>query len=48
MNALRRFWDSTIGKKIVMAVRGPIGGGVVVGHMLGKPQGVLGPGKLNA
>ena len=48
MNALRRFWDSTIGKKIVMAVTGLVGVGFVVGHMLGNLQVFLGPGKFNA
>jgi len=48
VNALRRFWDSTIGKKIVMAVTGLIGIGFVVGHMLGNLQVFLGPGKFNA
>jgi succinate dehydrogenase / fumarate reductase cytochrome b subunit len=48
VNALRRFWDSTIGKKIVMAVTGLIGVGFVVGHMLGNLQVFLGPAKFNA
>jgi succinate dehydrogenase / fumarate reductase cytochrome b subunit len=48
VNALRRFWDSTIGKKIVMAVTGLIGVGFVIGHMLGNLQVFLGPGKFNA
>ncbi|HEV3485428.1 MAG TPA: hypothetical protein VG106_08475 [Vicinamibacterales bacterium] len=48
MNALRRFWGSTIGKKVVMAVTGLIGVGFVVGHMLGNLQVFLGPAKFNA
>lgn len=36
MTWLRNFWDSTIGKKIVMAVTGLIGVGFVIGHMLGN------------
>jgi succinate dehydrogenase / fumarate reductase cytochrome b subunit len=48
MNALRVFWRSTIGKKIVMAVTGLIGVGFVVGHMLGNLQVFLGPAKFNA
>jgi succinate dehydrogenase cytochrome b subunit len=35
---LRRFWDSTIGKKVVMAGTGLIGIGFVVGHMAGNLQ----------
>jgi succinate dehydrogenase / fumarate reductase cytochrome b subunit len=48
VNALRAFWESTIGKKIVMAVTGLIGVGFVVGHMLGNLQVFLGPAKFNA
>lgn len=48
MNALRAFWGSTIGKKIVMAVTGLIGVGFVVGHMLGNLQVFLGPATFNA
>ncbi len=36
MYALTRFWQSTIGKKIVMAVTGIIGVGFVIGHMSGN------------
>ena len=38
MTWLRNFWNSTIGKKIVMAVTGLIGVGFVIGHMLGNLQ----------
>jgi succinate dehydrogenase / fumarate reductase, cytochrome b subunit len=48
VTALRTFWGSTIGKKIVMAVTGLIGVGFVVGHMLGNLQVFLGPVKFNA
>ncbi len=48
MNALRAFWGSTIGKKIVMAATGLIGVGFVIGHMLGNLQVFLGPTKFNA
>jgi succinate dehydrogenase / fumarate reductase, cytochrome b subunit len=48
VNALRAFWSSTIGKKIVMAVTGLIGVGFVIGHMLGNLQVFLGPEKFNA
>lgn len=33
-----RFWRSTIGKKVVMAVTGIIGIGFVIGHMVGNLQ----------
>lgn len=36
MYGLARFWDSTIGKKIVMAVTGIIGILFVIGHMSGN------------
>jgi succinate dehydrogenase / fumarate reductase cytochrome b subunit len=48
VNALRTFWRSTIGKKVVMAVTGLIGVGFVVGHMLGNLQVFLGAAKFNA
>lgn len=48
MSALRAFWGSTIGKKIVMAATGLIGIGFVIGHMLGNLQVFLGPAKFNA
>jgi succinate dehydrogenase cytochrome b subunit len=48
VNALRAFWGSTIGKKVVMAVTGLIGVGFVVGHMLGNLQVFLGPARFNA
>ncbi len=36
MFVLSRFWQSTIGKKVVMAVTGIIGILFVIGHMLGN------------
>ncbi|HVE69927.1 MAG TPA: succinate dehydrogenase cytochrome b subunit [Thermoanaerobaculia bacterium] len=48
MNALRVFWRSTIGKKIVMAITGLIGVGFVVGHMLGNLQVFVGAETFNA
>lgn len=36
MNAVARFWDSTIGKKVVMAVTGIIGVLFTLGHMAGN------------
>ncbi|MGV3710272.1 MAG: succinate dehydrogenase cytochrome b subunit [Gemmatimonas sp.] len=38
MSGLMRFWHSTIGKKVVMAVTGIIGIGFVIGHMVGNLQ----------
>ena len=45
---VREFWQSTIGKKMVMAVTGLIGVGFVVGHLLGNLQIFVGPGRFNA
>jgi len=45
---LLNFWNSQIGKKIVMAVTGLIGVGFVVGHMLGNLQMFQGPEKMNS
>jgi succinate dehydrogenase / fumarate reductase, cytochrome b subunit len=42
------FWESTNGKKIVMAVTGAIMFGFVIVHMLGNLQVFEGPEKLNA
>src|SRR5215469_9367747 len=33
-----RFWDTTVGKKAVMAVTGSILFGLIVGHLLGNLQ----------
>jgi succinate dehydrogenase / fumarate reductase cytochrome b subunit len=38
IGALRRFWDSSIGKKIVMAVTGVVGIAFLIGHMAGNLQ----------
>jgi succinate dehydrogenase / fumarate reductase cytochrome b subunit len=38
MSALWQFWDSSLGKKVVMAVTGLIGVGFVLGHMVGNLQ----------
>ena len=48
MMRLTRFWQSTIGKKVVMAVTGLIGVGFVIGHMAGNLQVFQGPEKMNA
>jgi succinate dehydrogenase / fumarate reductase cytochrome b subunit len=45
--ASRAFIDSTIGKKVVMAVTGIVLVGFVVGHMIGNLQVYLGPEALN-
>jgi succinate dehydrogenase / fumarate reductase cytochrome b subunit len=43
-----RFWDSTIGKKAVMAVSGIVLAGFVAGHLLGNLQIFLGPDRFNS
>jgi succinate dehydrogenase / fumarate reductase cytochrome b subunit len=45
--AVSRFYDSTIGKKAVMAVTGLIMFGFLVGHMLGNLQVFLGRDVMN-
>lgn len=42
-----RFWQTTVGKKAVMAVTGIILFGFVIGHLLGNLQIYQGPEKLN-
>jgi succinate dehydrogenase / fumarate reductase, cytochrome b subunit len=42
-----RFYDSTVGKKIVMAVSGVVLFGYVVAHLLGNLQIFLGPDQIN-
>jgi succinate dehydrogenase / fumarate reductase cytochrome b subunit len=42
-----RFWQTTVGKKAVMAVTGFVLFGFVSGHLLGNLQVFLGPEKLN-
>ena len=41
------FWNTTIGKKAVMAVTGAILAAFVVGHLLGNLQIFLGPDRFN-
>jgi succinate dehydrogenase / fumarate reductase cytochrome b subunit len=48
MNRLAAFWDSSVGKKAVMAVTGIIGVLFVVGHMVGNLQVFQGAERLNA
>lgn len=43
-----RFWDSTNGQKVVMAITGAILFLFVIAHMLGNLQVFLGPAQLNA
>jgi succinate dehydrogenase / fumarate reductase cytochrome b subunit len=45
--ALRAFWDSSVGKKAVMAVTGLIGIGYVILHMIGNLQAFQGAERLN-
>ena len=45
--AVARFYDSTIGKKVVMAVTGAILFGFLIGHMLGNLQVFLGREVMN-
>lgn len=48
MNRLAAFWDSSVGKKSVMAVTGIIGVLFVIGHMVGNLQVFQGAERLNA
>ncbi len=48
MTAAGRFFASSIGKKVVMAVTGAALFGFVIAHMLGNLQVYLGPAALNA
>ena len=47
-NRAARFWDSTNGKKVIMAVTGAVLVGFVTVHMIGNLQVFEGPEKLNA
>lgn len=47
MTAAGRFFASSIGKKVVMAVTGVVLFGFVIGHLLGNLQVYLGPEALN-
>jgi succinate dehydrogenase / fumarate reductase cytochrome b subunit len=42
-----RFWQTTVGKKAIMAVTGIVLFGFVIGHLLGNLQIFQGPEKLN-
>jgi len=48
MSKLRRFWGSTIGKKVVMGATGVIMIGFLIGHMVGNLQVFIGAERLNA
>ena len=48
MQLVRNFWQSQVGKKVVMAVTGLIGVGFVIGHMVGNLQMFSGPEKINS
>jgi succinate dehydrogenase / fumarate reductase, cytochrome b subunit len=45
---MRRIYDSTVGKKIIMAVTGLIGVGFVILHVAGNLQAFAGREKINA
>lgn len=47
MTVALRFWDTTIGKKAVMAATGVVLAAFVVGHLLGNLQIFLGPDRFN-
>src|SRR6201987_6370818 len=47
-NRLALFWDSAIGKKVVMAVTGIVLVGFVIAHMLGNLKIFLGPEAIDA
>jgi len=48
MNRLRALWDSSVGKKTMMAVTGLIGVLFVIGHMVGNLQVFQGAERINA
>ena len=48
MNLFKRIWQSSLGKKYVMAITGGILAIFVIGHMLGNLQVFLGPERIDA
>ncbi len=48
MNLLLHFWNSTIGKKVIVAVTGLMLIGFIAGHLLGNLQMFLPPEYINA
>ena len=47
MNLITRTWQSSLGKKYLMAISGCVLFGFVIGHLLGNLQIFLGPEALN-
>jgi len=47
MNQLLRIWDTTVGKKVVMALTGIVLVGFITGHMLGNLLLLSGPESIN-
>jgi succinate dehydrogenase / fumarate reductase cytochrome b subunit len=47
MNLISRTWQSSLGKKYIMAITGCVLFGFVVGHLIGNLQVFLGPEVLN-
>jgi len=48
MGHLQKFWESTVGKKVVMGVTGLMLVGFVILHMVGNLQFFVGPDRFNA
>jgi succinate dehydrogenase cytochrome b subunit len=48
MNSLTRLWNTSLGKKYIMALSGAVLFLFVIGHLLGNLQIFLGPDALNA
>lgn len=48
MNVITRLWQSSLGKKYLMALSGIALFGFVIGHLLGNLQVFAGPDKLNS
>ena len=48
MSRLRLLWDSSVGKKIIMAVTGLVWAAYLITHMLANLLVFQGPGKINA
>ena len=45
---MRKFWDSSVGKKVVMGLSGLVGIGFLIVHMLGNLQAFMGAERFNA
>ena len=48
MNVITRLWQSSLGKKYLMALSGIALFGFVVGHLMGNLQVFAGPDKINS